>query len=56
MIGETESIENIITEAIYETDEDAEVKSFKEAGMLTNDTGIVIDTDGKRFIVTIQEA
>lgn len=31
-------------------------QEFREAGVLTRDSGLVVTVDGKRFYVTVQEA
>ena len=61
-----EKLENILQEALelYETeyaDEDVDetfksIRTFKEAGLLTNDDGLVIETkDNRKYQVSIVE-
>jgi hypothetical protein len=46
-----------IKDAIYEAGIEATVQDYTEAGMLTNDTGIVIKMkDGSEFQVTIKQS
>lgn len=63
-----ETLEDFLNAAAYDTDcevvdianvdrlEDCSVKTFREAGLLTNDNGLVVRTkDGEEFVITIQK-
>jgi len=50
-------LQHIITDAlelyVEDTDEALRVQTFEEAGVLTNNTGLVVDIDGAKFHLTI---
>jgi hypothetical protein len=50
----------MLEEAIYlladENEEDVEVSSFSDVGMLTNNEGLVISVGGSQFQVTIVQS
>lgn len=51
---------NILTESLeaYAADEGTNVKvrAYEEAGLLTRDTGLVVEVEGSRFQITIVKA
>lgn len=53
-------VKDLITQSLYESAEENDVEvninDFSEEGILTNDDGLVIYINNKRFLLTIQEA
>ena len=55
-----QELNEILQDALYLSEEEGNISlqnvmTFEDAGLLTNDTGIVIQVSGKKFNITIQE-